>query len=57
LIIRSNRHYLRLPPQGYAKQLGNYIELAGEIKLQEEEVGATEKVFDLRLENLGFVQL
>ncbi|MCH9613273.1 MAG: Cell division protein FtsQ [Chlamydiia bacterium] len=55
LILRTGHHTLRLPSEEYKKQLGNYLELAGEIRLHEEETGFVPKVIDLRIPNLAFI--
>lgn len=57
LIIKTGHHYLRLPSQDYAKQLGNYVEFAEEIRLHEQETGMVEKVIDLRIPNLAFMDI
>lgn len=56
LILRTGHHTLRLPSEDYSKQLGNYLELAEEIRLHEEETGLEPKVIDMRLPNLAFIK-
>ena len=55
VIVRLENHLLRLTPDQYPQQLGNYLEFLSELKLQEAETGATLKVIDLRLPKMAYV--
>lgn len=55
IVVRLGNHLLRLTPDAYLKQLGNYMEFLGELKMQEAQTGMSVKVIDLRLSNLAYV--
>lgn len=55
VVIRLENHLLRLTPDGYEQQLGNYLEFLHELKFQETETGLTLKVIDLRLPKMAYV--
>jgi hypothetical protein len=55
VILHLENHLLRLTPDEYPQQLGNYLEFLSELKLQEAETGKTLKVIDLRLPKLAYV--
>ncbi|MBP9840933.1 MAG: FtsQ-type POTRA domain-containing protein [Simkaniaceae bacterium] len=55
VIVQLENHLLRLTPDEYPQQLGNYLEFLSELKIQETETGATLKVIDLRLPKMAYV--
>ena len=55
IIVRLENHLVRLTPDQYEQQLGNYLEFLNELKLQETETGQTLKVIDLRLPKMAYV--
>ncbi|MCI5053021.1 MAG: hypothetical protein MRY21_07825 [Simkaniaceae bacterium] len=53
---RAARHFLRLTPDRYKRQLENYLNLSLGAGPPYKELLQSDKVIDLRLEGLGFVQ-
>lgn len=56
--IENVRHtrFLRLSPKNYPQELGNYLKLREQLIEKERNSGPTEKVIDLRLSKLAFIE-